>query len=505
MKNTEFYKCIRYFSDNDFKEFGLFLKSPFFKNAYGASDIYQIIAKNKHYVATNNYDKILLEIISSTNYTEKSLQKIFSYLFDSLMKYFQVKAFYNEGIFTEILLNDYLFMQGNINFANLRNYNLTKELEKSFNNNEQYFYNTFLHNINIYNSYVVDVNTPGEIIESKQTEFSLKAIMNLDMFLIIKMVLLYVNLAVKKINNGNLNLEEIPIKLDYYFTEEHYNHYFAKDKRYSDLFYLYKYLYLMYKDTSSVENYNNFKNYILNGGKSIEQNTKVKLFYSMINYCILRQRISDKDGFFANEELNNLLVFIENGYFKNTYSTYLSSHIYYNYVTNCTKINDTERLKYFIDTHSDKLIPEEIEDMTNFGMAHYYFATNDFHKSLKHINSVRNPKNFYKYDLRNLELKIHILRNNYDSVSSILHNYKPLVNKDRSLTFNDKLRFGIFIKHTSKLNELMKSSLKKKVLYNYRALEKNILNEDNFVMKNWLLEKVRFEIGKQTEETKIAN
>lgn len=421
------------------------------------------------------------------------------------MKYFQVKAFFNEGIYTEILLNDYLFMQGNTNYANLKNYNLTKEIDKLFNNNEQYFYNSFLHNINIYNSYVVDINTPGDVIETKQTEFSMKALMNLDMFLIIKMVLLYVNLAVKKINNGNLNLEEIPINLDYYFTEEHYRQFFAKDKRYSDLYHLYKYLYLMYKDTSTVENYNVFKNYISNNGNSIEHNTKVKLFYSMINYCILRQRFSDKDGFFANEELNNLLVFIEKDYYKNTYSSYLNSYIYYNYVTNCVKINDTERLKNFIDTHSNKLIPEEIEDMTNFGMAHYYFVTNDFHKSLKHINSAKAPKSFYKYDLRNLELKIHILKNNYESVYSILHNYKRLVNQDSSLTYNDKLRFSIFIKHTSKLNEVMKLGLKKKVLYNYKTLEKNILHEDNFVMKDWLLEKVRFEISKQTEETKIAN
>jgi hypothetical protein len=128
--------------------------------------------------------------------------------------------------------------------------------------------------------------------------------------------------------------------------------------------------------------------------------------------------------------------------------------------------------------------------MSNFGYAHYYYLNKEYGKALKYLNELKNPQTLYRYDIRNLELKLYYEKGNYDGLDSVLHNYYENIKGEKIFTENDKSSYTLQVYYFKKLINIGEKYKIKRDISEIEYLLKNILSEPNFVMKKWITSKI---------------
>jgi len=187
---------------------------------------------------------------------------------------------------------------------------------------------------------------------------------------------------------------------------------------------------------------------------------------------------------------------------------YLTSTVFRNFVLSAYSAGDYELLRSFIENNSSKLKPSDYNDMLNFGYAYYYLGLKKYRKVFKGINNIMINNFIYKFDIRNIELRIYYETNKIELLSGIIHNYHKAVINDKMLTKTDKDRLFKLLKYFNKLitlkNNLNINKRMKEADYYVNLLEK----EPSWGMKKWLIEKFN-ELKKpdrvEVKRTKAAN
>jgi len=185
-----------------------------------------------------------------------------------------------------------------------------------------------------------------------------------------------------------------------------------------------------------------------------------------------------------------LKEFIEKEYYKNTGVEYLHPALFRNFIIKCIASNEFSYLKNFIDNNQNKLSPEDRDNIVNYGKSLYYYGIKNHKKCLKHINDIDISNFMFKYDVRNLELKLYFDMNKNDLLEKAYHNYREIVKKDVFFTTLDKLRYKRLFFYFSKLILLNKKSKKAKTTFDAEYLLNKISKEESFVLKNWVVEKL---------------
>ena len=123
-----------------------------------------------------------------------------------------------------------------------------------------------------------------------------------------------------------------------------------------------------------------------------------------------------------------------------------------NYFLICYSQKQFQRLKVFVRKYSKDFKDTENKDMMKFCLAHYYEGTKNYNNALKNISDIKADKYIYKYDLKNLELKIYFEKNTKETFKDecalrASHNYRETVKKDKQLTDHEKNRFYTFLNY----------------------------------------------------------
>ncbi len=119
-------------------------------------------------------------------------------------------------------------------------------------------------------------------------------------------------------------------------------------------------------------------------------------------------------------------------------------------------------------------------------LAFYYFSLEKFERSLEYINKIKLDYFIYKYDVKNLMLKLYFELGYDEEAISMIHSYRELLRKDVFLTDSRKLRNRNFIKYLRKLI-ILKIDNNIKDIENIKIDLQNI-NEIRY--KRWLISKV---------------
>jgi len=503
MKKTELFKNLAYFSGDDFHQFHLFLKSPVFKNPGGLVKLFGIISKERNLILNGELESLKNKILSRVKVSEGTLRKSLSYLNKSLIEYLRYKALYKDELHTEILLNDFLVKNNNTSaFKNLtaRTENI---LKKNFGETEQYFIDAASHCLNKLNLLVIENKFTENRVREEQKTLAKEMAVNLYMFNLQKLVFTFVNLVTADIDTGNSGIREQPLSFEIFFDENDITAEIQANDNIHILFILLQRVYELYGDIINDYKFTLFNDcYFENHGR-VPVYARKKYLNLLINYCVLRQRLHDPDRVYAEKELRLLYQFIDNEYYADSSTRYLNSMTYHNFITGCLRVNNYKIMKKFIDNHSDKLMPEERDKLKYFGLAHYYFCIKNYAKSLKNINSINNPGRFYKYDLRNLELKIYYEKNNLLNIESVIHNYRSCVLKDGILTTYDRNWLLFFLKYFRKFVSFVSKPKSAGTYIEFSMLLDKIEKEKNFAMQKWMISEIKQILSKQTIPARI--
>ncbi|MCI0715552.1 MAG: hypothetical protein L0Y77_04425, partial [Chlorobi bacterium] len=139
-----------------------------------------------------------------------------------------------------------------------------------------------------------------------------------------------------------------------------------------------------------------------------------------------------------------------------------------------------------IDEFSSKIYPKGRINMYSFSNAFYYFELKDYSKSLNFINKIKMDYFIYKFDVKNLTLKIYYELGFYEEALSVIHSYRELLRKDEFLSEDRKLRHRNFIKYLRKLIIIKTSERLKEIEFFRQKLE----SVENLPYRRWIMDKV---------------
>lgn len=491
MKVPEFFFNAYYLSKEDLLSFEKFLDTPFFNPMDSQLTVYRIIKKNYDYILLQNYDELKSLILTKTDYTENTLRKILSYLNDNYIKFTKIQAVMTEQFSDEYFYCDYMLKKGNYRLVNSRIGELDKTLLNPANHDNDYFIKMFKKDVLKYD--VICTTEDKFNVKSKiykQKHYTLESTKNLTVYTLAKTTINLVNYVFQSTDIEEYNNGFFPIDLDNIFRFMGTPKYQMFNKHQKQTINLYYKVYLLFSNPLIDAHYYDYKDYYNNIKQEYNLNFKKTHHSILMNYCFLRQRVSDKDGIFIKEALKSLYEYIKNRYYVTQKTEYLHPINYRNFVVYCLNANDKNLLLKFIRQHTDKLHPKEIKSMKVYGMAQYYYLNGEYELSIVNAELLNNAKSHYKYDILNLLIKANYELENFERIRELLHNYKGFIKKDVLLTNTDKTRYNLFVSNMSSLLNNHNNYLATNNIFDYEYLLKQIEGNTYFSLKNWITERI---------------
>jgi len=506
MKVHEFFKNIHYLSDDELKLFEKFLLSPYYNTLQSTCKVYQIIRKNMVCISHENYEELKSIIINETNFSKATVRKILSFLNEMYIKYVKIQAYSSNKFQSEYVCCNYLLLKGNYNLLSKSVQRIDNLIFETGGIDEDSFLKMFEINILNYNILATseDYLNPISKLE-KQKEFTTESSRNLIVHTLSKATINYVNYVIQCNDSKNSGNSAYPINLHKLFNVISTHEFDSYNKLQKSTINLFHKIYKLYSNTLKDNYYDDYKNYFneIKDLYNIEfHKTQISI---LLGFCLLRQRTNDKSMFYSSEGLSILFDYIEKEFYKNENTEYLHPLMYRNYVKNCMNLDRKDILLKFIDTHSEKLHPLEIEVMKKFGMAHYKYLAKDYKGSLAKSEFMVLPRFLYKYDIYSLIIKNCFELNYYDRIENILHNYNEYIANDSFLSRYDKVRHNYFVHCMRKFLIAYYKYETKHNIFDFEYLLKTITAKPNFIMKKWITQKVTTFISNHYNMEKSGN
>lgn len=283
--------------------------------------------------------------------------------------------------------------------------------------------------------------------------------------------------------NG-LNIENILISLpqdsEYYYVVE-----------------VYYQLFKTFKDFDELEHYFKLKKKIFEHSSMFNKDEQNKLFSVLMAYCIFKKN-KDNENPLYQEELKTLYkVFFTKEYYITYKSRYLTRDIYRAALLLVLDLKDFSWAEVIMKKYTIKLQPKDIENMSHFAKAMYFYAINKPEQALEVAIKIKLDNFIYKYDIKNLLLKIYTDIKKHENLYCLIHSYREYLSNDTLLTDAGKEFYRRFMYYLEKLINYRDGKTKIDIGF----LLNKIQNGKDFYHRQWLVlkydETIKMEIQKK--------
>ncbi len=447
MKNSKLASLLSKLSQKEFKEFGKFVKSPYFNTNSNILKLYDLIAKyfpdfeNENLTKENIYKKIYPgeKYNDSTSRGLLFLALKLGEQFLAVERVKQKKNIYQELLLTE--LNErQIYDLFNIHLKTTRN-----ELDKVENKDDEYFFLKYrvetLKSIIDSKAFIplTQKDIPGDI-QTEDTD-------NLINYFLTSILAKYNYLMTK---TGSLN-----VSLNLKFLDEIIEYLKKTDLTEVPLLnYQYNRL-MMYKSGMEDKYFFTLKKILYDDFDRLSRTEKYNLFGTLQNFCVKKDKISGKDSEVTQFELYKFAM-------DNDILTYddkepLHHMIFFNVVSCAIYNNKVEEAKEFIEKYKNRLAPSRADSAVNFNMAKIYFKEREYNKAIESLALVHNDDVFYKVFVKHLYAMVYYENENFDELILLLDAYKSFLNSNNVLSAKmraDHLEFVLFLSRLTKLKEI---------------------------------------------------
>jgi len=474
MLKSNLLEVIKTFSPKEMREFGEFIKSPFFNKNKKVTSLFELI--RKYYPELNteklNKESVFAKLFPGKKYKDSTIRLLMFYLYEAVEQF----LVYNRHVANRFEYK--LSLLGEFNDRNLlkefeKSYEETKKILKETTlRDEDYYRNVFLlgneHFEYLSKVYIdkYDKYFSPEKIEERFNNLTYSYIIRFLKFYATTLTTLHIlNIEFKTdiYENmlGNLNpdlFEDVPLVKIYYCAvmallkpeEEHY--YFDQKKL------------------------------ILKHELIIDRSTLEDLFIHLENYCTRKVRTGNYSFIDENFDLYKLelekRICMNNGY--------ISPLFYTNIVNVGLSLKQVEYLHWFVDEHKKDLREDMRDSVYYYSLALIETEERKFEKALTTLSKVKTDEIYAKLDVRMLQCRLYYELNWNDSLTSLLDTFRRTIANNKLIPELRKTHYAKFVKYLGKLESLKNDSDELDI----EQLRKQMENDEHYHYKKWLFNRL---------------
>lgn len=436
-------------SDKEKRLFRKFLKSPYFTANCDQLKLFNLIVKLKGITELTKSNKAFLysEIYPGKKFYDSKIRFIYSKLNKS----------YNQFLIQENLKNK-PFEKTNYLLSSFLYRNISGQYElKEFENNNRFYtgadYQYFL-NIHFFESHKFNIHfTSGRLLRSENISNGLNILENsakhLFLFYFSQISLFYNTSLILKHRYSLLNE---PMLINFLATETAFKNIYEIMHKINDYHYiaeLYLNLITMNKNPDEYSYYYKYKNTVNKYADKLSPDERSVHISNLISYCT--GRAARGIGEFNDELFNLIELIIKNEYYKDSKTSHLGYDYFRNFFLHGLRLKKYDWVKEFIMKNYKKVNPHERENMKNLGLAHLCFNQGNFCGALDHISKINIDHFIFKFEARNLTVRIFYELGYTEEALSQIKSYKEYLRKDRLLNPETRKRYINFLKVLEKL------------------------------------------------------
>lgn len=476
MKNSKLASLLSKLSLKEFKDFGKFVKSPYFNSNSNIIKLYDLIAKSFPDLDNPKLtkEKIYSYIYPREKYNDSTVRGLLAStlkLGEEFLAVSHLKS--DKNHYTDFLLSE-LSERKIYDVFNIHLKNARAELDSSPTMDEGYFFvkyrmETLISQIES-KAYIplTQKDIPGDT-HTNDTDnlinYFLISILKRYNYLLSKTGSLNVSLDLKFFDEimsylGKINLEEVPM------LNFHYHRAMLYTSKMDE-----KYFYILKKIL-----YDNFDN--------LDHTERYNLLATLQNFCVQKNRLSK--GNTAEVQYELYAFAIEKDIL--TFDDYEPLHhiLFSNIVGAMIFMNKIDEAKSFIEKYKHRLAPDRVESSENLNMAKVFFKEGKYDKVLERLALAQNDDVFYKAAIKNLYAMTYYEMGYIEELYLLIDSYRSFLNSNVVLGQRLKDNHLNFINALSKLLKLKDVGEKSEL--EYLKYETNKL--ELMISHSWLLKKI---------------
>jgi hypothetical protein len=498
MKIKELFNLLSNFSEEYSNEFKKYLNSPYLVNNKALYKIYAEILNNLDLLINSEYEKLIKKLSKKLRLSNSTVIQRLSNLNKEVLKFYKIKSFLSDVEYSELSLNEYLLKNKNFNVLE-KNLEKTNDLIYSSNKiSDKHYWNSFNFHVLSCEFITNNVRFVDNINADNIHPHIYNGSLDLSLYCLIQQINLFVYNFSLNIGTGNYQKYHFPINIYKLLDEIDRTNLFNRPPERKIIYDLYKMLFFTYYKREDSENFINYKNCFNNTKYLLNKELINFHFNQLINYCIMKARLGEDKDFYLRQKAELLNEFVEQGYFNINNKEFLHATTYRNFILSAFSIGNFDLLKYFIDNNTSKLNTNDYNDMMNFGLIYYYYGMKNYDKVWECKKNIEVNNFIYRFDIRNIVLRIYFETGEYDKLLDSIHNYKKSIMDDKILNKSNKDSLYKLLKYLNKLIIIINNpnlNLQEETKFLFNLVEK----EPTFALKKWLLEKL-FDLSKSVKE-----
>lgn len=476
MKNSKLVSLLSKLSQKEFKEFGKFVKSPYFNSNSNIVKLYDLITK--HFPDFNNpkltKENIYSNIYPGEKYNDSTVRGLLAAALKLGEEFLTVNFLReNENHYKEFLLTQ-LCRRKIFDLFNIHLKNTRAELEKISSKDEDYFYLKYR------------IETQISTIESKlYIPLTQKDIPgdthtndtdNLINYFLISLMKRYNYLLTK---TGSLN-----VSLDLKFFDEVIQYLHKTDlSKIPVLNYHYNRA-MLYISGMDKKYYLVLEKILYDDFDNLEHSDRYNLFTTLQNYCVQANR--DKSENTSDIQYKLYEFAIEKDILTFSDEEPLHHILFSNIIATSISLDKLKETREFIEKYKSRLAPERAESAVNLNMAKVYYKEKNFKEALSCLSLVHQDDVFYKVGIKNLYAMIYYESGLIEELFLLLDSYRSFLSSNVVIGEKLKENHFNFVSTLTKFLKLKDVGEKSEIEY----LKHETESLKSLLSKQWLIEKM---------------
>ncbi len=469
------------FSQNDIKNFRLFLLSPYNNKSRQLILFFDIISSGKRSKNKKlTREEISAKMYPAKKYNDSTIRNLYSDLSKAAIEFLAAENFRRSK------RTQFLFLQNELSSRNL-----SGEFERATSKFERdvyddvdfnYFYVKHRAESNKFNYSYNNTN----ILRNKNTESELltlnKSTAYLAYYFITELISQFIASRTYSLNYNTPGKDGLPEKILNLLSPQKLSSFLPSNDKYRYIIQLYTALINIYEDFDNEKKYFRYKKLFSKFSGKLSRDERSMHSNNMVSYCI--HRISEGGNEEFVEELFNLYkLIIENEYYINSSSGHLPHELFRNILLEAIRMKKFDWSKNFIDKYHTKVQPAEIQNMKLLGYAYLNFALEKYNEALDNITGIHTDFFLFKLNEKNLRLQIFYKLGYYEEALYLMKTYSEFLRTNKFLNPERKKRYNSFIKLTGKLIQYKLGNIKHDPDY----IKHQICKNPAVAFKPWLI------------------
>ncbi|MBK8983752.1 MAG: hypothetical protein IPM38_15895 [Ignavibacteria bacterium] len=473
MKDSKLLNLLRSLTKSEFREFGLFVNSPFHNKEIVLILFYDLLKKIYPEFNDREVDRniVYAELFRGKKYNDGLFRNTVSDLLKLAEKFLTVKHLEKEMFYGQYWLLKELTNRKQNSLFKTNFKKADKLLDSDTARDEIYYQNKFLLEDEWRRNHVATSSRMlfEEDNLKKQSE-------SLHVYYITEFTKLYAILLnqSKYTYDYKFNFELFEAVTDY--LRNNFSSYSGIP--YINVFYN---CVMLYK-TEETKYFTELKKLLLRHYKLLTLTDRKNIFIVLINYC--NDRISRGDNVFLQEKFTvNEHLLKSKAYFEG--NDFMPHYIYESIASTATELGKYEWAEKFIKKYKNIVHTDFIVNSFNYCLAEIFFKKNQYGKALEYLSAVKPGDVKSRMKINLLLMKLYYSGNDTVQFNSLTDSLRKYINRNRTVQEINRIKLSNFLIYISKLYRIKNDG---SLLYEIRSMKNNILSCTELFEKKWLEE-----------------